>query len=175
MSGLYLMVNPLHFCSWSHLRMVDCDTFTPALRRLLAMSLTVVLGFFFTALTMFCLQLLMFPFVFVQGLLPSTPVVSFFFGTVQMVALALVSVCEDFPASHSFKIARLFSHTQLSVLQVGYTFININAVFKGKTQNWTWEQTFNAIYCLNIECNTTQLGSKTHLSGTSSNNFAHFK
>ena len=45
-------------------RMVDCDTFTPALWKLLAMSLTFFLGFFLTALTMFCYQQPMFSFVY---------------------------------------------------------------------------------------------------------------
>lgn len=41
------------FCCQSLLRTVDCDIFTRALWNLLVISLTVVLGFFFSALTTF--------------------------------------------------------------------------------------------------------------------------
>ena len=63
-SGLDLLMWPLSFCSLSLLRMVDCDTFTPTLWRLLVMSVTIVSAFFFTALTMFCHELLMFSFIY---------------------------------------------------------------------------------------------------------------
>ena len=63
MSGLHFLVWPVHF-SWSLQRTLECDAFTSALWRLLVMSLTVVLCFFFTALTMSCHQLLMFSFVY---------------------------------------------------------------------------------------------------------------
>ena len=77
------------------------------------MSLTVVLGFFFIFLTVFCHQLLM---LFLclpdRHLLLTTPVVSFFFRTFQMVVLAMANVCAmalmEFPSSLSFKIACFF-------------------------------------------------------------------
>ena len=58
--GLNLLVWLLYFGSRSLLRTVNCGTSTPALWRLLATSLIVVLGFFSTALTMFHHHLLMF-------------------------------------------------------------------------------------------------------------------
>ncbi len=94
MSGLHLLVYPLYFCSWSLLRTVDCDTFTPALWRLLLMSLTVVLGSFFTAVTMFLSSTAdVFLDLPVRGVLLSTPVVSFFLRRFQMVVLAIASIC----------------------------------------------------------------------------------
>ncbi|KAG7457652.1 hypothetical protein MATL_G00229460 [Megalops atlanticus] len=109
MSGLHLVVWPLYFCSRSLLRTVDCDTFTPALWRLLVMSLTDVFGFFFTALTRFLSSTAV---VFlgrpVRYLLLSTPVGSFFFRIFQIVVLAMPNVC---PMA---LISLLFSHRQVS-------------------------------------------------------------
>ncbi len=73
---------------------VDCDTFTPALWRLLLMSLTVVLGSFFTAVTTFLSSTAdVFLDLPVRGVSLSTPVVSFFLRRFQMVVLAIASVC----------------------------------------------------------------------------------
>ena len=79
------------------------------------MSLTIVLGFIFTALTMFLSSTAdVFLHLSVQDLLLRIPVVSFFFRTLQTVVLAMVNFCVmamiDFPSSLSFKIA-CFSHT----------------------------------------------------------------
>ncbi len=58
------------------------------------MSLTVVLGSFFTAVTMFLSSTAdVFLDLPIQGLLLSTPVVSFFLRRFQMVVLAIASVC----------------------------------------------------------------------------------
>ena len=99
MSGLHLIVCPLYCCSLS-LQTVDWDAFTPALWRLFVMSLTGVLGFFFTALTLFLSWTVI---VFldrpVRYLLLSMPAVSFFFRTFRVVnavpntcAMALISL-----------------------------------------------------------------------------------
>lgn len=53
MSALHLVVWALYFCAWSLLQTQDCDTFTPALWRLLVTSLTAVFQFFFTTFKMF--------------------------------------------------------------------------------------------------------------------------
>ncbi len=58
------------------------------------MSLTVVLGSFFTAVTMFLSSTAdVFLDLPVRGVLLSTPVVSFFLRRFQMVVLAITSVC----------------------------------------------------------------------------------
>ncbi len=58
------------------------------------MSLTVVLGSFFTAVTMFLSSTAdVFLDLPVRGVLLSTPVVSFFLMRFQMVVLAIASVC----------------------------------------------------------------------------------
>ncbi len=58
------------------------------------MSLTVVLGSFFTAVTMFLSSTSdVFLDLPVRGVLLSTPVVLFFFRRFQMVVLAIASVC----------------------------------------------------------------------------------
>ncbi len=58
------------------------------------MSLTVDLGSFFTAVTIFLSSTAgVFLDLTVRGLLLSTPVVSFFLRRFQMVVLAIVSVC----------------------------------------------------------------------------------
>ena len=90
------------------------------------MSPTVVLGSFFTALTMFLSSTaVVFLGLPVQRLLLSTPVVSFFFRTFQMVVLAMTNVYAmaliDFPSTLSFTIAFLFTHRHLYGFLVGYT------------------------------------------------------
>ncbi len=58
------------------------------------MSLTVVLGSFFTAVTMFLSSTAdVFLDLPIRGVLLSTPVVSFFLRKFQMVVLAIASVC----------------------------------------------------------------------------------
>ncbi len=74
------------------------------------MSLTVVLGSFLTALTMFLSSTaVVFLGLPVRCLLLSTPVAYFFFRTFQMVEMSMAKVCAmaliDFPSSLSFTIA----------------------------------------------------------------------
>lgn len=109
MSDLHLVVWPLYLLSWSRLT-VDWDTFTPALWRLLVMSLTDVFGVFFTALTLFLSSTTV---VFlgrpVRCLLLSIPVVSSFLRTFQIVVVAMPNACPmaliDFLYFLNFKMA----------------------------------------------------------------------
>lgn len=50
---LYFVVWRLYLCSQKPLWTGNCDTFPPALQRLLLVSLTVAFGYIFTALTLF--------------------------------------------------------------------------------------------------------------------------
>ena len=103
------------------------------------MSTTVVLGSFFTALTMFLSSTaVVFLGLPVRRLLLSTPVVSFFFGTFQMVVLAIANICAmalmGFPSSLSFTIA-YFSPIDSSLVFMLVTPLTIMiAVCTGKTQ-----------------------------------------
>ncbi len=152
--------------SWS-------DIFTLALWRLLMMSLTVVLGSFFTAVTMFLSStadvLLGLP---VQSLLLSTPCGFFLLQDIPNGCTGYGQCLWQwlFPSSLSFTIA-YFSPSSLVFMLV--TRLTINVVCTGKTHIWNWAQTFSAIYCLNYQCNRTHQGNKTHLSVTSSNTFGH--
>ena len=88
------------------------------------MSLTDVLGFFFTALTMF--HAVVFLGRPVRCLLLSTPAVSLFFRTFQVVVQAIPNACAmaliDFPFS-KLQNGLLFSQRQLSGLHVGLSFL----------------------------------------------------
>ena len=103
------------------------------------MSLTVVLGFFFTALTMFLSSTAV---VFlgrpVPCLVVSTPVVSFFFRTFQVVVLAMTNAYAmalfNFRSFFQIQNGLPFSHRQLSGLHVGLSFLTRNAVFTRKTE-----------------------------------------
>ena len=120
------------------------------------MSLTAVLGFFFTALTMFCPQLLIRRPVWY--LLLRTPVVTVFFRTFQIAILAMANVCVmaliDFPFSLSFKIASLIPINSSWFLLFNY-----------KCNWWRQNPKLNlrvhlVLYCLNTQYNRTHLGGK---------------
>lgn len=90
MSGLHLLAC---FCNGSLLQTGDCHTLIPALWRLVMMSLTVISGFFLTALTLFvinccCCSWRLF---LVRCLMLSKPVDSFCFTSIRN------SPCPMFP------------------------------------------------------------------------------
>ncbi len=136
------------------------------------MSLTVVLGSFFTAVTMFLSSTAdVFLDLPVRGVLLSTPVVSFFLRRFQMVVLAIASVC-----AMVWLIFHLLSASiaRFSPIDTSLVFMLVTRLtnYKCSLHGSETERRHSVLFIVWI-INRTHQGNKTHLSVTCSNTFGN--